>query len=82
MIKQINPFLEGAPTFQKLVRGTDGTKFFTPSQVARRWGWHPESVRRGCRENRIAAIVISRRLLIAVSEVERIEAEGRLSPTA
>ena len=62
----------------RLPRKTDGTKFFTPRQVADRWGWHVESVRRAIRQRRIEFVVISRRLLIPIAEVERIEAEGRL----
>jgi len=55
---------------------TDGSKYFTPRQVAERWAWHPESVRRAIRQRRIEAVVISRRLLVPVVEVTRIEAEG------
>jgi len=57
-------------------RTTDGSKYFTPRQVAERWAWHPESVRRAIRQRRIEAVVISRRLLVPVVEVTRIEAEG------
>lgn len=62
----------------KRVRATDGTKFFTPSQVADRWGWHPESVRRAIREKRFSSVIISRRRLVPITEVERIESEGRV----
>ena len=60
-------------------RKTDCTAHFTPGQVAGRWGWHVESVRRAIRQRRITAIIISRRLLVPVAEVERIEAEGRIA---
>jgi hypothetical protein len=58
---------------------TDGTAHFTPAQLAGRWGWHVESVRRAIRQRRFESIVISRRRLIPIAEVERIEAEGRLA---
>ena len=44
------------------IRATDGSKFFTPAQLARRWGWHVESVRRAIRQRRIESVIISRRL--------------------
>ena len=60
-------------------RHTDETKFLTAKQVGGRWGWHPESVRRAMRERRIESTVIGRRRLIPISEIERIEAEGRIA---
>lgn len=63
-------------------RGTDGTKFFTPCQVAERWGWHVESVRRAMRERRLQSTIISRRRLMLVAEVERVEAEGHIARVA
>ena len=63
-------------------RKTDGTKFFTARQVADRWAWHVESVRRAMRERRLESIIISRRRLIPVTEVERIEAEGHIARAA
>ena len=52
---------------------------FSPAQVAGRWGWHVESVRRAIRQRRIESVVISRRLLVPVTEIERIETEGRIA---
>lgn len=66
----------------RTVRKTDGTAHFTPRQVADRWAWHPESVRRAIRQGRLESVVISRRRLIPVAEVERIEAEGRIARKA
>src|SRR5580704_13350861 len=65
-------------------RRTDGTAHFTPGQTACRWAWHVESVRRMIRQGRIGAIGIGGRLLIPISEIERIEREGsiRLAATA
>ena len=64
------------------IRATDGSAHFTPAQLARRWGWHVESVRRAIRQRRIESIVISRRLLVPVAEIERIETEGRIARAA
>jgi len=61
---------------------TDGTKFFTSHQVADRWAWHVESVRRAIRQRRIESVIISRRRLVPLAEVERIEAEGRIARAA
>jgi len=63
------------------IRATDGSAHFTPAQLARRWGWHVESVRRAIRQGRIEAVVISRRLLVPVAEICRIETEGRIART-
>ena len=60
-------------------RKTDGTAYFTTDQTASRWGFHSESIRRLVRDRKIAAIIIGRRLLIPLSEIERIEREGRIS---
>ena len=67
------------PATKKSSRRTDGSKFFTPEQIGSRWAWHPESVRRAIRERRIASIIISRRRLVAIAEVERIEFEGLIA---
>ena len=56
---------------------TDRKSYLTPTQLAERWGWHPESVRRKIREGKIAAVTVFRRRLIALAEVERIEVEGK-----
>lgn len=57
---------------------TDGKTFLCPSQIASRWGWNEESVRRAIREGRIRSIILWRRRLVEVSEIERIETEGRV----
>jgi len=56
-----------------------GSKFLTPKQVAERWGWHTESVRRVLRQRQIESVIISRRRLVPIAEVERLEDEGRIS---
>lgn len=61
---------------------TDPRPPLTPTQLASRWSWHPESLRRALRERRIASIIISRRRLIPASEIERIESEGFVSRAA
>jgi hypothetical protein len=70
---------DSATITTKSSRRTDGSKFFTPDQAGGRWGWHPESIRRAIRQKRIASIIISRRRLIPISEIERIEAEGLIT---
>jgi hypothetical protein len=76
---QVAKALDGGTATKKQTRQTDGTRFFTPAQVAARWAWHPESVRRAIRQRRIASVVISRRRLIPLSEIERVEREGFIS---
>ena len=36
----------------------------TPAQIAERWSWHPESVRRKLRAGSIPSLVIGRRRLV------------------
>ena len=60
------------------IRATDSSAYFTPAQIAARWGWHVESVRRAIRQRRIESNVIFNRLLVPISEIERIETEGRI----
>jgi len=51
---------------------------FTPSQIAERWHWHPESVRRKIRRGEVASLVIGRRRLVRQFEVERLENEAEV----
>jgi len=57
----------------------DGQGFLTPAELARRWRWHPESIRRWARLGKLPVIKISRRTLIPLSAVERVEADGFIS---
>jgi hypothetical protein len=52
--------------------------FLSPAQLAQRWPLHPESIRRKLRRREIASVLIGRKRLIPLSEIERIEAEGRI----
>ena len=61
---------------------TDGTKFLTPQQLGSRWSMHEESIRRMIRQRRIESVIIARRRLVPLSEIERIEAEGRIARAA
>lgn len=53
--------------------------FLTPGEVAARWRWHPESVRRWTRLGKLPIVKISRRTLIPLSAVLAIEEDGRIS---
>ena len=64
---------------KKQRRATDGSLGYTPHQVAARWGWHVESVRRAIRERRMESIVISRRRIVPNAEIERVESEGLIT---
>ena len=64
------------------LRATDGTAYFTPQQVASRWGWHVESVRRLVRKGQIAAVILGRRVLVPIAEIQRIEREGLIARAA
>ena len=55
---------------------------FTPGELAERWRWHPESVRRAVRDGRFDSIIVGRRRLIPASEVERVEREGFIARAA
>jgi Helix-turn-helix domain len=48
----------------------------TPAELARRWRWHPESIRRWTRLGKLPVIKVSRRTLIPLSAIEKIEADG------
>jgi hypothetical protein len=53
--------------------------FLTPKDIAVRWSWHTESIRRKIRRREITSVIIGRRLLIPIAEVERIEASGTVN---
>jgi len=79
MIDQIEKMAGKKSARTKISRKTDGSKFLTPHQIADRWGWHPESIRRAIRERRIESAIISRRRLVPLTEIERIETEGHMA---
>jgi hypothetical protein len=54
----------------------------TPAWIAARWSWNVESVRRAIRQRRMESVVIGRRRLVALEEIERIENEGRIARAA
>jgi hypothetical protein len=67
---------------RKKARATDGTQVFTPRQPAARGAFPVESVRRLIRKGSIEAVILGRRLLIPLAEIERIENEGRVTRSA
>jgi hypothetical protein len=60
---------------------TEDERYFSPAQLTQRWPFHVESIRRKIRRGEIGSVVIGRKRLIALSEIKRIEAEGRITPT-
>jgi len=52
--------------------------FLTPAELASRWRWHPESIRRWARLGKLPIIKISRRTLIPLSAIEAIERDGSI----
>ena len=69
---------ERKPSVGSATSGTEQTskRYLTPNGVAERWTMHPESIRRMLRQRRMASHIISRRRLIEIAEVERVEAAG------
>jgi hypothetical protein len=53
-----------------------GEVFFTAEQIAKRWHWHAESVRRWVRRGQVASVVIGGRRLVPVAEIQEIERQG------
>jgi hypothetical protein len=60
------------------IHSTDSTAYMVPTQLAARWAWHPESIRRKLRRGEIESVIIGRRRLIPIAAVERVETEGRV----
>lgn len=74
--------VSGTGAKRKRARSTDGTRYLTPQQIADRWAWHVESVRRAIRQRRLESVVIFGRRLVPVTEIERVETEGRITRVA
>ena len=55
------------------------SKYATPKELAARWRWHEESVRRFLRQRRLASVIIGRRRLIPITEIIRVEQNGFIS---
>jgi hypothetical protein len=56
----------------------DDERFLSPAQLTERWPFHVESIRRKIRRGEISSVIIGRRRLIPLSEIHRIEEEGRI----
>ena len=54
------------------------TRSIARAELARRWRWHPESIRRWTRLGKLPIVKIGRRTLIPISAEEAIEADGRI----
>ena len=63
-------------------RTKDCLHHLTPAQLARRWHWHPESIRRLLRQRRISSILIGRKRLIPLEEIERVEKDNSITAAA
>ena len=49
--------------------GARNELFCTPEEIAGRWGWHQESVRRLLRERRLPALKIGNRVLVKIADL-------------
>src|SRR5262245_5561540 len=70
--------------FAMLNRGecaTTGDAFLTPAELAKRWHWHVETIRLWLRKKCMDSVIISRRRLIPISEVQRVESSGLVRRT-
>ena len=54
------------------------TANLTANELANRWKMHPESLRRMARQKRLESLIIAGRRLFPMSEVVRVEQEGRI----
>jgi hypothetical protein len=54
----------------------DVTTHLTPRMLGQRWFMHEESIRRKLRRRELQSVIIGRRRLIPISEIERVEAAG------
>jgi hypothetical protein len=55
---------------------TDSQTFLTSAQIASRWGMHEESIRRMLRRRVMGSVLLGRRRLVPISEVELLERQG------
>lgn len=56
----------------------EACKYLTPAELANRWRWHRESVRRWLRREQIQRIKLGKRLLIPLSVIETVERQSRI----
>ena len=78
-----NTLVEGNACGKTKQIQTDGRVFLTSAQLAARWGWHVESVRRKFRRRELGSVPLGRRRLVPLAEVELFERQGavpRLQP--
>jgi len=50
--------------------------FFTPTEAAIRWRLHVETIRLWLRQRKLASVILARRRLIPLAEIQRIESSG------
>jgi Helix-turn-helix domain len=63
---------------EKIKHDTKPETFLTPAELASRWRWHPESIRRWTRLGKLPVVKVSRRTLIPLSAIEAIERDGSI----
>jgi len=64
------------------VRAQNEPTYLRPAQLASRWKWHVESVRRLLRDRRLESNIVGRSRLIPFAAVLKLEAEGRITRIA
>ena len=57
---------------------SEPNRFLTPAELAQRWRWHRESIRRWLRREQVERIKLGKRLLIPLAVIEGIERQGRI----
>jgi hypothetical protein len=50
--------------------------FLTPAEAAIRWRFHVETVRLWLRQRKLTSVILARRRLIPLAEIQRIESSG------
>jgi len=61
-----------AATLQNQTRAGE---FLTPAELARRWRWHPESIRRLLRQERLPSLRLGRKRIIPLTDIQHYEIE-------
>jgi hypothetical protein len=60
----------------KVLSANSAGPFLTPLETSIRWRKHPETIRLWLRQRKMDSVIISRRRLIPLSEIVRVETQG------